>query len=101
MMRETPAPDCGAPSPAAEAHMARIPIEMPRLGYDMETGKVASWVRNVGDSVKRGEVIAEIETEKSTVEMEALSDGTLVEQTLAPGTEVPVGTVIGYLDDGS
>jgi pyruvate/2-oxoglutarate dehydrogenase complex dihydrolipoamide acyltransferase (E2) component len=81
--------------------MARIPIEMPRLGYDMETGKVASWVRNVGDSVKRGEVIAEIETEKSTVEMEALADGTLVEQTLAVGQEVPVGTVIGYLDDGA
>ena len=45
-------------------------------------------------------VLAEIETEKSTVEMEALASGTLVEQTLAPGQEVPVGTVIGYLDDG-
>jgi pyruvate/2-oxoglutarate dehydrogenase complex dihydrolipoamide acyltransferase (E2) component len=81
--------------------MARIPIEMPRLGYDMETGRVASWVRRVGDRVKRGEVIAEIETEKSTVDMEALADGTLVEQTLEPGEEVPIGTVIGYLDDGS
>jgi pyruvate/2-oxoglutarate dehydrogenase complex dihydrolipoamide acyltransferase (E2) component len=80
--------------------MARIPIEMPRMGYDMETGTIAAWTKQVGDSVARGEVIAEIETEKSTVEMEALAAGTLVEQTLAPGQEVPVGTVIGYLDDG-
>ena len=81
--------------------MARVPIEMPRLGYDMETGKIAAWVRNVGDAVKRGDVLAEIETEKSTVEMEALSGGTLVEQTLGPGVEVAVGTVIGYLEDGA
>ncbi len=80
--------------------MARIPIEMPRMGYDMETGTIASWTKQVGDSVARGDVLAEIETEKSTVEMEALAAGTLVEQTLAPGQEVPVGTVIGYLDDG-
>jgi pyruvate/2-oxoglutarate dehydrogenase complex dihydrolipoamide acyltransferase (E2) component len=80
--------------------MARIPIEMPRMGYDMETGTIAAWTKQVGDPVARGEVIAEIETEKSTVEMEALAAGTLVEQTLAPGQEVPVGTVIGYLDDG-
>jgi pyruvate/2-oxoglutarate dehydrogenase complex dihydrolipoamide acyltransferase (E2) component len=80
--------------------MARIPIEMPRMGYDMETGSIAAWVKQVGDTVARGDVLAEIETEKSTVEMEALSSGTLVEQTLAPGQEVPVGTVIGYLDDG-
>lgn len=79
----------------------RIPIEMPRLGYDMETGKIAAWTRKVGDVVARGDVLAEIETEKSTVEMEALSAGTLVEQTLAPGEEVPVGTVIGYLEDGA
>jgi pyruvate/2-oxoglutarate dehydrogenase complex dihydrolipoamide acyltransferase (E2) component len=80
--------------------MARIPIEMPRMGYDMETGSISSWVKQVGDTVSRGDVLAEIETEKSTVEMEALAGGTLVEQTLAPGQEVPVGTIIGYLDDG-
>ena len=62
--------------------MARIAIEMPKLGYDMETGTIAAWVKNVGDTVSRGDVLAEIETEKSTVEMEALAGGTLVEQTL-------------------
>jgi pyruvate/2-oxoglutarate dehydrogenase complex dihydrolipoamide acyltransferase (E2) component len=80
--------------------MARIPIEMPRMGYDMETGTISAWTKQVGDTVARGDVLAEIETEKSTVEMEALASGTLVEQTLAPGQEVPVGTIIGYLDDG-
>lgn len=78
--------------------MARIAIEMPKLGYDMETGTIAAWVKQVGDSVARGDIIAEIETEKSTVEMESTSAGTLAEQTLAPGEEVPVGTVIGYID---
>ena len=59
---------------------------------------VAEWLKKVGDKVNRGEAIAEIETEKATVEMEATASGTLVEQTLAPGEEVPVGTVIGYLE---
>lgn len=81
--------------------MARVPIEMPKLGYDMETGAIGAWVKQVGESVARGDVIAEIETEKTTVDMEATSAGTLVEQTLAAGEEVPVGTVIGYLEDGA
>ena len=51
--------------------MARIPIEMPKLGYDMETGKVGGWLKKVGDQIARGDVIAEIETDKCTVEMEA------------------------------
>jgi pyruvate/2-oxoglutarate dehydrogenase complex dihydrolipoamide acyltransferase (E2) component len=78
--------------------MARIPIEMPKLGYDMEEGTIGSWLKQVGDSVTRGEPLAEIETDKTTVEMESTHSGTLVEQTLAAGEEVPVGTVIGYLE---
>ena len=81
--------------------MARIPIEMPKLGYDMESGTVASWLKNVGERVERGEVIAEIETEKATVEMEATASGTLAEIVAEPGTELPVGQPIAYLDDGS
>lgn len=78
----------------------RKPIEMPKLGYDMETGKVAAWIAKVGDKVSRGDVIAEIETEKSTVEMEASAGGTLVEIVHDAGDEdIAVGEVIGYLDD--
>lgn len=81
--------------------MARIAIEMPKLGYDMETGRIAGWVRKVGDTVARGDVIAEIETEKSTVEMESTAAGTLVEIVAETGAELPVGEVIGWLDDGA
>lgn len=81
--------------------MARIAVEMPKLGYDMESGKVAGWLKQVGDRVERGETIAEIETEKSTVEMEAMAAGTLTEIVHGAGDEVAVGEVIAYLDDGS
>jgi pyruvate dehydrogenase E2 component (dihydrolipoamide acetyltransferase) len=81
--------------------MARIAIEMPKLGYDMESGRVAGWLKNVGDEVARGDVIAEIETEKSTVEMESTASGTLVEIVADAGAELPVGEVIGYLEDGT
>ncbi len=79
--------------------MARIPVEMPKLGYDMDSGKIAGWLKQVGDRVDRGEVIAEIETEKSTVEMEAMAAGVVVEIIHGPGDEVAVGEIIGYLDD--
>ena len=79
--------------------MARIAIEMPKLGYDMESGRIGGWLKQVGDRVARGDIVAEIETEKSTVEMESLAAGTLVEIVAQVGAELPVGEVIGWLDD--
>jgi pyruvate/2-oxoglutarate dehydrogenase complex dihydrolipoamide acyltransferase (E2) component len=76
----------------------RVPIEMPKLGYDMETGRIASWLKAVGDQVKRGEAIAEIETDKTTVEMEARASGVIVEIVHGAGDEVPVGTTIAQLE---
>jgi pyruvate dehydrogenase E2 component (dihydrolipoamide acetyltransferase) len=81
--------------------MARIPIEMPKLGYDMETGVVSGWLKRVGDTITRGDVIAEIETDKVTVEMEALASGTLTEIVHDAGDEVPVGQPIAWLEDGT
>lgn len=81
--------------------MARIPIEMANLGYDMETGRIAAWSRQVGDVIRRGDVIVEVETDKATVDMEALASGTLVEIVHDAGAEVPIGETIGYLDDGA
>ena len=78
--------------------MARIAIEMPRLGYDMETGRIASWQIQVGDRVERGQVIAEIETDKATVDMEATASGTLVEIVEPADSEVPVGRPIAFLE---
>lgn len=79
----------------------RIPIEMTNVGFEQETATLVGWTKRVGDAVARGDVIAEIETEKTTVELEALDAGTLVEIVHDAGAEVAVGTVIGYLDDGS
>ena len=81
--------------------MARIAIQMAKLGYDMATGRIAAWSRKVGDSITRGDVIAEIETDKATVEMEAFVSGKLVEIVHPVGDEVPVGEVIGYIEDGA
>ena len=79
----------------------RIPIQMPQLGFDMPSGRIAGWTRQVGDAVSKGEIVAEVETEKTTVGMEALAAGTLVEIVHDAGAEVPIGEVIGWLEDGS
>lgn len=78
--------------------LMRVDVTMPNLGYDMEEGKISSWLKAAGDRVERGEPIAEIETDKTTVEMEALQSGTLVEIVQAEGSTVAVGEVIAYLE---
>jgi pyruvate/2-oxoglutarate dehydrogenase complex dihydrolipoamide acyltransferase (E2) component len=84
----------------AEDEGVRIPILMPQLGYEMPTGRIAGWTKRVGDDVSKGDIIAEVETEKTTVGMEALDAGMLVEIVHDTGAEVPVGEVIGWLEDG-
>lgn len=76
----------------------RVAIEMPNLGYDMETGVVAAWLKAAGDTITRGETIAEIETDKTTLQMPALASGTLVEIVHQAGAEVAVGEPIAYLE---
>jgi pyruvate/2-oxoglutarate dehydrogenase complex dihydrolipoamide acyltransferase (E2) component len=78
--------------------VARVAIELPALGFDMETGRVASWLKQVGDSVRKGEAVAEIETEKATVDLEAPVDGTLAEIVVPDGTEVAVGATLAWLE---
>ena len=79
----------------------RVEVTMPNLGYDMEEGTIQSWLKTVGDSVARGEAIAEIETDKTTVEMEAVASGTLVEIVREAGSDVTVGEVIAIIESGS
>ena len=76
----------------------KVEVTMPNLGYDMEEGQISSWLKQPGDTVQRGEPIAEIETDKATVEMEALATGTLAEVVAQPGDTVAVGKVIAYLE---
>jgi pyruvate dehydrogenase E2 component (dihydrolipoamide acetyltransferase) len=72
-------------------------VTMPQMGADMTEGTVVKWLKQVGDEVKRGEVLAEIETDKATVELEAFESGTLLKHVVAEGETVPVGEVIAIL----
>jgi pyruvate dehydrogenase E2 component (dihydrolipoamide acetyltransferase) len=78
----------------------RKEVTMPRMGQSMDEGRVLHWLKEIGAEVKRGEAIAEIETDKAVVEMEAFVTGTLVEIVVPEGELVPTGTVIAYIDDG-
>lgn len=77
-------------------------VLMPALSPTMTEGKLAKWVKKEGDTVKAGQVIAEIETDKATMEVEAVDEGTLAKILVAEGTEgVAVNTVIAMLlEDG-
>ena len=79
-----------------------IDILMPALSPTMETGTLAKWMVAVGDTVRSGDVIAEIETDKATMEVEAVEDGVLASVMVEAGTEgVAVGTPIARLaEDG-
>ena len=69
-------------------------ILMPQMGYDMTEGTVVRWVKKVGDRVHRGDIVAEIETDKATVEIEAFDSGTLLRILAQPGDTIPVGEPI-------
>jgi pyruvate dehydrogenase E2 component (dihydrolipoamide acetyltransferase) len=75
-----------------------IDITMPALSPTMETGTLAKWLVKEGDKIKPGDVIAEIETDKATMEVEAVDEGTIAKLIVAEGTdEVPVGQVIAVI----
>ena len=73
-------------------------ILMPALSPTMEKGNLAKWLKKEGDKVKSGDVIAEIETDKATMEYEAVDDGTLAKIVVPEGTQdVAVNSVIAVL----
>jgi len=75
-----------------------INILMPALSPTMESGKLAKWLKNEGDQVKSGDVVAEIETDKATMEVEAVDEGVLARILVPGGTEnVPVNTPIAVI----
>ena len=76
-------------------------VTMPKMGYDMTEGTLAKWLKQPGEEISRGEPIAEIETDKVTIEVEAFDSGTLKEHLVAEGDVVPVGAAIALIDDGS
>ncbi len=73
-------------------------IKMPALSPTMEEGTLARWLVKVGDTVQSGDIMAEIETDKATMEFEAVDEGTIVDIAVEEGTDgVKVGAVIATL----
>lgn len=70
---------------------------MPMLGADMEAGTLALWLRKPGETIKRGEVIAEIDTDKGLIEVECFTSGVIESLLITPGEKVPVGTVMAII----
>jgi len=74
-----------------------IELVMPRMGLTMEQGTMVAWLKQEGEAVRAGEPLYEIETDKTTVEIEAPADGVLGQILVQPGETVPVGQLVGYL----
>jgi pyruvate dehydrogenase E2 component (dihydrolipoamide acetyltransferase) len=70
---------------------------MPTLGADMKAGELVAWMKKPGDEILRGEVIAEVETDKAVIEIESMYTGTIEKLLLQPGDKVPVGTVMATI----
>ncbi len=72
-------------------------VILPNLGFGMEEGRLIAWLKKPGDAVKKGEPIAEIESDKATVELEAVIDGVLAETLYTPDSMIPVGAVLAHI----
>ena len=88
--------------PVAESSSAVIPegvivVTMPRLSDTMEEGTVASWLKNVGDAVEEGDILAEIETDKATMEFESFNEGTLLYIGLQEGESANVDDLLAII----
>ena len=73
---------------------------MPSLGADMEAGTLVEWLKRPGDRVKRGDVVAVVETQKGAIEVDIFEDGVIERWLVEPGTTVPVGTPLALIAGG-
>ena len=74
-------------------------IVMPKLGFDMREGVLNNWLKQVGDTVSKGDVVAEIESDKATLELESQVGGTLLQLLHGPGDVVPVGANLAIVGE--
>jgi pyruvate dehydrogenase E2 component (dihydrolipoamide acetyltransferase) len=72
-------------------------ISMPKLGFDMAEGLLVRWVKQVGENINKGDVLAEIETDKATVEVESSASGVILQHIVEQGTIVPVNAPIAVI----
>jgi len=74
-------------------------ITMPKLSDTMTEGRLISWKKGIGEKVERGDIIAEVETDKANMELEAFTSGILLETRVKPGEMAVVGTVIAIVGE--
>ena len=74
-------------------------VLMPQMGYDMDAGTLLRWLKSPGDDVERGDPIAEIETDKVNIEIEAFDSGVLARTLIGEGDTVPVGEIIAIIGE--
>jgi len=74
-----------------------VEIVMPNLGFDTQSGRLIEWLKQPGDSVKRGEILAIVESDKANVELESIAEGVLLELLVPADTEAAVGAVIARI----
>ena len=72
-------------------------FRMPALGADMDAGTLVEWLKQPGDAVARGDIIAVVDTQKGAIEIEVFEDGVLEQLHVPPGQTVPVGTVLATI----
>jgi len=75
------------------------PITMPKLGQSEEVGTLVRWRKKVGDTVAKGDILFEIETDKAVLEAESFFEGTLLKIVVQEGTTVPINTTVGFVGD--
>ncbi|MCE7039887.1 pyruvate dehydrogenase complex dihydrolipoamide acetyltransferase [Dyadobacter sp. CY312] len=100
---ETATPDKPAAKPAQSTEKINAAVvRMPKMSDTMEEGTLVSWQKKVGDKVKSGDILAEVETDKATMELEAYEDGTLLYVGIKEGEAVPVDGIIAVIgEEGS
>ena len=75
------------------------PVEMPKLSDTMEEGTLSAWLAEEGDQVSAGDVIAQVETDKATMDLEVYDDGVLLKKVIGEGDAVPIGSLIAVLGE--
>ncbi|XMO85149.1 2-oxo acid dehydrogenase subunit E2 [Algibacter sp. AS12] len=95
--QEAPAETAAAPAASAALPEGVIVVTMPRLSDTMEEGTVATWLKKVGDTVEEGDILAEIETDKATMEFESFQSGTLLEIGLQEGESAKVDALLAII----
>src|SRR2546427_3427441 len=79
--------------------MAVTKVVMPKLSEAMESGKIIKWLKKEGDRIQGGDILAEVETDKADVEMEAFGAGVLRKILVPAGETAPIGALIGVIAD--